>query len=107
MSKLKEYIKEVEEEIRKLKELNPSDRLAFMSALEQSLYNIHGSTIGWHSWIKSPGIMAKFSKEELAGYFERMREYAVLFLELDLKATRQMQSKGLEKEDNKELSYVQ
>jgi len=93
MSKIEDWIKKVEKQIRSFKSLEPSDRLELVSAIKQLNEAVAASTVGWDSWIKNPEVMKAFKKEELSELFNSFRELTIQFLEMDVKYTREFLKK--------------
>lgn len=55
----------------------------------ECLNAIYWSTIGWFSWVRNPKFMEEnFTEQELQEIFEKLKEYAVKFLELDVEWTK-------------------
>jgi len=93
MVEVNKWIKKVEKQIQSFRDLKPTDRLEFVSALKQLNEAVAASTVGWDSWIKNPEVMKVFKQEELSELFDSFRELAIKFLELDIKYSREFLNK--------------
>lgn len=105
---IEEWIEKTKELKKLLKDLKPEDRLSLVESIGECNIAIHASTLGWGSWVKSPKVMAKFSKKELEEIFEHIRNQAIEFLDNDIKWTEELNKKvKKEKGKRKELFYIQ
>lgn len=105
---VEEWVQKTEEAIKILREKKPKDRLELVAAIEEAVVSINASTIGWNSWTKSPQVMKQFTEEELQEMWEHLRDFGCNFLEFDLKWTKYLKDKTLQKsnDSNKRKHYV-
>ena len=101
MSELQPYINSVKLQILKLKKADPKDRLDIASSIEECLKYVNDSCLGWYSWISKPHVLKVFEEEELRQFYELMRQLAIQYLELDVRATEQMLAKSEKKKEEK------
>jgi len=81
---VKKWIRKVEEQIKYLEELEPTDRLSFMSGIAFCTNAIVGSVSGWEAWLSSPTLMENFREEELREIFNEFRRVTIGFLKYDI-----------------------
>ncbi|MEM3382535.1 MAG: hypothetical protein QXL52_04315 [Nitrososphaerales archaeon] len=77
----------IRERKKSLESLAPKDRLGYVEGCIQSLLAINQSINGWMQWLSNPIKMSKFDEEELKTFFEKLRQFAVDFLDFDQKVT--------------------
>ncbi|MEM3437323.1 MAG: DUF2153 family protein [Nitrososphaerales archaeon] len=77
----------IRERKKSLEAMAPKDRLGYVEGCIQSLLAINQSINGWMQWLSNPMKMSKFDEEELKTFFEKLRQFAVDFLDFDQKVT--------------------
>ncbi|MEM3768915.1 MAG: DUF2153 family protein [Nitrososphaerales archaeon] len=77
----------IRERKKSLEAMAPKDRLGYVEGCIQSLLAINQSINGWMQWLSNPIKMSKFDEEELKTFFEKLRQFAVDFLDFDQKVT--------------------
>ena len=86
----------------KIRSLSPKDRLDMVEAIALMDQYILSSCQGWAQWIYNPIVINRFKEKELKEFYEQFKEFAMKFLEFDLKATKKL--KPLQKEEGKKPS---
>jgi len=86
-------------QLKKIKSLNPKDRLDMVEAITLMDQYILGSCQGWEQWLCDPVIINRFNEKELKEFYEQFKKFAFKFLEFDLKATKKLKPK--EKEEGR------
>lgn len=102
MTEEKDWIKDTEKEIEKIKSWKISDRLSIISKLTFMNGGLASSVTGWHTWFTNPSIMEKLSLEELKQLSIEFEKITIQFLELDIKYTNLVKEKEKEKQVSKE-----
>jgi len=77
----------IRERRKSLEAMLPKDRLGYVEGCIQSLLAINQSVNGWMQWLSNPIKMGKFGEEELKAFFDKLRQFAMEFLEFDQKVT--------------------
>lgn len=77
-----------------LSKLSPQDRLGYVDACIQCVNAIGRSNWGWLQWLSNPSIMSEFNEETLKEFFQRLKEFALAYIDFDIYATK----KGLRPE---------
>ncbi|MCP8314312.1 MAG: hypothetical protein H3Z53_08100 [archaeon] len=77
----------VRERRKSIEAMTPKDRLGYVEGCIQSLLAINQSVNGWMQWLSNPIKMSKFDEEELRTFFDKLRQFAIDFLEFDQKVT--------------------
>jgi len=70
-----------------LEVMTPKDRLGYVEGCIQSLLALNQSVNGWMQWLSNPIKMGKFEEEELKTFFDKLRQFAIDFLDFDQKVT--------------------
>ncbi|MGQ9469266.1 MAG: hypothetical protein ACUVTD_05500 [Nitrososphaerales archaeon] len=70
-----------------LEAMAPKDRLAYVEGCIQSLLALNQSVNGWMQWLSNPIKMSRFDEEELKTFFDKLRQFAIDFLDFDQKVT--------------------
>mgnify|MGYP000678048028 CR=1 FL=1 len=99
------WIRKVEENIKEIRELNPSDRLEIVSAIAKCNNAITASVGGWATWLSSPTLMNELSEDELKAILEEFKEIAIQFLENDIKWTKLMNGRLKAKKKERPIIY--
>lgn len=105
-SPIDDYINKTEEIIKKLKEKKVGDRLELVALIEEAVVAVNASTLGWSSWLKHPSIMKLFTEVELNDIAESQRKMSSEFLEFDIKWTKLLQERKIEKAKEKAKEHV-
>ncbi|MEM2873691.1 MAG: hypothetical protein QXD82_05955 [Nitrososphaerales archaeon] len=77
----------IKERRKSLDAMAPKDRLGYVEGCIQSLLAINQSVNGWMQWLSNPIKMSKFDEEELKTFFDRLKQFAIDFLDFDEKVT--------------------
>ncbi|MGB9659415.1 MAG: hypothetical protein ACPLY9_02665 [Nitrososphaerales archaeon] len=77
----------IKERRKSLDAMTPKDRLGYVEGCIQSLLAINQSVNGWMQWLSNPIKMSKFDEEELKTFFDKLKQFAIDFLEFDEKVT--------------------
>jgi hypothetical protein len=77
----------IRERKKSLEAMAPKDRLGYVEGCIQSLLAISQSINGWMQWLSNPMKMSKFNEEELKTFFDKLKQFAVDFLDFDQKVT--------------------
>jgi hypothetical protein len=77
----------IRERRKSIEAMLPKDRLGYVEGCIQSLLAINQSVNGWMQWLSNPIKMGKFGEEELKTFFDKLRQFAMDFLEFDQKVT--------------------
>lgn len=77
----------IRERKKSLEAMVPKDRLGYVEGCIQSLLAINQSINGWMQWLSNPMKMSKFDEEELKTFFEKLKQFAIDFLDFDQKVT--------------------
>jgi len=77
----------IKERRKSLDAMTPKDRLGYVEGCIQSLLAINQSVNGWMQWLSNPIKMSKFDEEELKTFFDRLKQFAIDFLDFDEKVT--------------------
>jgi len=85
---LEDSIKEVENIIRRLERLKPSDRLEAISNISECLEAAQGMINGFHFWIKTPEFMRLFNEKETFELFNSIRKVSINILKIGVKYAR-------------------
>lgn len=107
--KLSDWIQTSREVLKRLKELQdmPSaDRLDLLKSMNYSLRAIERSIIGWLEWINNPNLMASFTLEEIKEMHKTILDFAIKFLEYDIKVTKMGEEMAARKEGRGGYTYV-
>ncbi len=86
-------------QLKKVKSMNPKDRLDIVEAIAVMDQYILSSCQGWAQWLYNPITINRFSERELREFYEQFKKFALEFLEFDQKATKKL--KPLPKEEGK------
>ena len=100
------WIREVEKEIKRIKDWKINDRLSIVAALTYCNSAVASSVNGWNSWLTNALVMEKFSEEELKEILREFTELAIKWLELDLKYTKLLMKRQKEKKEEADKKKV-
>lgn len=94
--------KKILNQIEKLEKIEDRDRLELVRSTRFMLGALERSLIGWMQWVGNPGIMVKFSQEELEEISSKISKFVRSFIEYDLEITKLGFQKGLKAKKKKE-----
>lgn len=77
----------IRERKKSLENLVPKDRLGYVEGCIQSILAVNQSINGWMQWLSNPMKMGKFEEEELKLFFDKLKQFALDFLEFDRDVT--------------------
>ena len=100
---MEDSIREVENIIKRLEKLNPSDRLEAISNINECLDAMQGMINGFSFWIKTPEFMSLFNRKETSELFNSVRKIAIELLRIGVKYARLVASS---KELDRNLEYL-
>ena len=83
----------------------PKDRLECTEAIYKCNIAIGASIEGWSQWLQNPGIMGKFTEDELNEIHNEFKKLSLLFLSYDIKWTKKLTNKFKIK-DTDDLSQI-
>lgn len=83
------------DQIKNLGKAEKKDRLELVRSMRILLGALERSLIGWKQWVNNPGIMVKFSQDDLENMNKRLSEFAHSFIEFDIEVTRLGAKRGL------------
>ncbi len=86
-------------QLKKVKSLNPKDRLDMVEAMALMEQYVLSSCQGWTQWIYDPITINRFNEGELKEFYEQFKKFAFEFIEFDLKATKKLGPLPKEKEE--------
>lgn len=107
--KLSDWIqtsREVLKRLRELQEIPSADRLDLLKSMNYSLRAIERSIVGWLEWINNPNLMANFSLEEIREMHRTILDFAIKFLEYDIKVTEMGEKMATRREGRGGYTYV-
>jgi len=81
-------IRQVEDEIRHLENLDPKDRLEMISSINRCLNALTGIIDGLSFWVRTPEFMSLFSNKETLRMFEKLRKNTIDLLRLGVEYSR-------------------
>ena len=100
---LEDSIKEIEDIIKRLEKLKPSDRLEAISNINECLEAMQGMINGFAFWIKTPEFMSLFNPKETFDLFTSIRKVTIEALKIGVKYARLVASS---KELDRNLEYL-
>jgi len=100
---LEDSIKEVENIIRRLEKLKPSDRLEAISNINECLEAMQGMINGFAFWIKTPEFMSLFNEKETIDLFTSIRKATIETLKIGTTHARLVDSS---REPDRNLEYL-
>ena len=100
---LENSIKEVENIIKRLEKLKPSDRLEAISNINECLESIQGMINCFIFWIKTPEFMSLFNEKETFELFNSIRKVTIKTLKIGVKYA---QLVALNRELDRNLEYL-
>jgi len=103
---VKKWIRKVEEQIKYLEGLEPTDRLSFMSGIAYCTNAIVGSVSGWEAWLSSPTLMENFREDELRDIFNEFRRVTIGFLKYDIEWSKRISSRLQETNSSGKTRYI-
>ena len=79
-----EWLRDSEEWLNTLTDLKVGDRLHNYVGIIHTLNSIKRCVIGWETFTQRPGMMAKFTDEDLKEFMEKLKVQSIELIHLDL-----------------------
>lgn len=88
-------LEKILDQIKNLEKVGEKDRLDHVRSMRFMLVALQRSLTGWMQWINNPGLMTRFSREDLEKMNKELSEFTRSFIEYDLELTKKGKEKGL------------